>query len=49
MASLIGYRIDEYGTVYRYSADHRAYIAIGKKLPGETDSEAVERIENDEQ
>ncbi len=48
MASLISYRIDEYGTVYRYSPDHKAYIAIGKKLPSETDSEAIERIENDD-
>jgi hypothetical protein len=38
------HRIDQYGTVYEYSEESGAYIAIGKKLPGETDSEAIERL-----
>jgi len=39
------YRIDEFGTVYEHNATQHAYICIGKKLPAESDAEAIKRIE----
>ena len=43
------YRYDEhYGTVYKFSEDQQAYLAIGKVMDDETLSEAIHRIEEDE-
>jgi hypothetical protein len=38
------YRVDQYGTVYEYDEKRNAYVCIGKKLPGESDEDAIDRI-----
>lgn len=38
------YRVDQYGTVYEWLPKKKEYLCLGKKLPGETDHQAILRI-----
>ena len=46
---LQAYYHDQYGTVYRHSAEHKAYLACGKLIGDETLAQAIDRIFEDEQ
>jgi phosphoserine phosphatase len=38
------YRVDETGNIFKHVKEQRAYIHVGRILPGETKAQALKRV-----